>query len=119
MAQLEAWGGTPDKTLPSNPTEFAARACAMKNKYTKTKVTNNGQTMDEAVLNDEDFVWYLPAKNEIGNLVDSEYPLSGSYWSSTSEQNGEDEAYMFTAGGSTVLKPRSEVYKVRAVRKKN
>lgn len=119
MAQLEAWGGTPNKTLPSNPSEFAARACAMKNKYTKRQVTNNGQTMDEAVLDEEDFVWYLPAKNEIGYLVDSEYPLSGSYWSSTSEPSGEDEAYMFTVGGSTTLKPRSEVYKVRAVRKKN
>ena len=34
MAQIESWGGVPDKTLPANPSEFAARACAMKNKYT-------------------------------------------------------------------------------------
>lgn len=33
MAQIESWGGVPDKTLPANPSEFAARACAMKNKY--------------------------------------------------------------------------------------
>lgn len=30
MAQIESWGGVPDKTLPANPSEFAARACAMK-----------------------------------------------------------------------------------------
>lgn len=33
---LTNWGGTPDKELPLNPEEFAARSCSMKNKYHKT-----------------------------------------------------------------------------------
>lgn len=33
MRQLESWGGVPDKTLPTNPTEFAAAACAKKNPF--------------------------------------------------------------------------------------
>ena len=119
MAQLESWGGTPDKTLPTNPTEFAARACAMKNRYKKVQEESEGELIDLPVLDDDDFVWYLPAKNEIVNIIDAEYPMSGSYWTSTSEPNGEDEAYMFTVGGNTVLKPRNEGYKVRAIRKRN
>ena len=33
MRQLESWGGVPNKTLPTNPTEFAAAACAKKNPF--------------------------------------------------------------------------------------
>lgn len=118
MNQLEAWGGTPDKTLSTNPAEFAARACAMKNKYNKTSQTTNGQTIDTPVLKDENFVWFLPAKNEITAISDGLYPMTGIYWTSTSEPNGDNEAYIYTAGEGTELRSRSEIHKVRAARKK-
>lgn len=120
MAQLESWGGVPDKDLnTNNPTEFAARACAMKNKYNKTTDTTNGQTVDTPVLKEENFVWYLPAKNEIVQIVDSQYTMSGVYWTSTSEADGEEKAYIYTAGGNAdQLDLRKTKHNVRAVRKK-
>lgn len=120
MAQLESWGGVPDKDLnTNNPTEFAARACAMKNKYNKTTETTNGQTVDTPVLKEENFVWYLPAKNEIVQIVDSQYAMNGVYWTSTSEADGEEKAYIYTAGGNAdQLDLRKTKHKVRAVRKK-
>lgn len=120
MAQLESWGGVPDKDLnTNNPTEFAARACAMKNKYNKTTETTNGQTVDTPVLKEENFVWYLPAKNEIVQIVDSQYAMSGVYWTSTSEADGEEKAYIYTAGGNAdQLDLRKTEHNVRAVRKK-
>ena len=120
MAQLESWGGVPDKDLnTNNPTEFAARACAMKNKYNKTTETTNGQTVDTPVLKEENFVWYLPAKNEIVQIVDSQYAMSGVYWTSTSEADGEEKAYIYTAGGNAdQLDLRKTKHNVRAVRKK-
>ena len=120
MAQLESWGGVPDKDLnTNNPTEFAARACAMKNKYNKTTDTTNGQTVDTPVLKEENFVWYLPAKNEIVQIVDYQYTMSGVYWTSTSEADGEEKAYIYTAGGNAdQLDLRKTKHNVRAVRKK-
>lgn len=120
MAQLESWGGVPDKDLnTNNPTEFAARACAMKNKYNKTTETTNGQTVDTPVLKEENFVWYLPAKNEIVQIVDSQYAMDGVYWTSTSEADGEEKAYIYTAGGNAdQLDLRKTKHNVRAVRKK-
>ena len=117
MSQLESWGGTPDKTLPANPADFAARACVMKNKFNKEIQTNNGVSSDVVVLKDANFVWYLPAKNEITQIPDTQYPMNGTYWTSTSAPTGETQAYKYS-GGSTSLDNRSMSYKVRAVRKK-
>ena len=117
MSQLESWGGTPDKTLPANPADFAARACVMKNKFNKEIQTNNGVSSDVAVLKDANFVWYLPAKNEITQISDTQYPMNGTYWTSTSAPTGETQAYKYS-GGNTSLDSRSKSYKVRAIRVK-
>ena len=115
MNQLEAWGGVADKILPTNPTEFAARACAMKNKY-KVKVESNANgTVYRPVLEQNDIVWYLPAQNEASSMNDN---LSGDYWTSTAITNPGTTAYKYTAGGSTNPWDRNEVIHVRAVRKK-
>lgn len=115
MAQIESWGGVPDKTLPANPSEFAARACAMKNKY-KVKVESNANgTVYRPVLEQNDIVWYLPAQNEASSMNDN---LSGDYWTSTAITNPGTTAYKYTAGGSTNPWDRNKVIHVRAVRKK-
>lgn len=121
MAVLEQIGATPDKTLPTNPTEFAARACVMKNKYSKEVTMEQGQTVERAVLKEEDCNWYLPARNEVVKIKDDEYPLQSDkdYWTSTVPGGNDNEhAYKYTSKGATNLEIRSEVLHVRAVRKK-
>lgn len=119
MQRLESWGGVPDKTLPQNPTEFAARACAMKNKYNKTTKTQGGQTVEKPSLKEENLVWYLPAKNEAPSMADKQYSLNGDYWTSTAGGNNQT-AYKFTAGQTTADNTviRTKSLHVRAVRKK-
>lgn len=116
MAQIESWGGVPDKTLPANPSEFAARACAMKNKYSvQTETDITGNTVYIPVLDQANMVWYLPAQNEAANMNDN---LSGDYWTSTAITDPGTTAYKYTAGGSTNPWDRNKVIHVRAVRKK-
>lgn len=122
MAQIESWGGIPDNKLPTNPSEFAARACAMKNKYSVQVETDNltNNTVYRPVLDQANMVWYLPAQNEVANMevanmIDN---LSGDYWTSTAITDPGTTAYKYTAGGSTSPEDRNSVIHVRAVRKK-
>lgn len=116
MAQLEAWGGVPDKKLPTNPSEFAARSCAMKNKYSvQTEKDNLGNTVYRPVLNQADMVWYLPAQNEASSMSDN---LSGDYWTSTAIKEPGTTAIKYTAGSDTSAEDRNSILHVRAVRKK-
>lgn len=119
MQMLEEWGIKPDKELPTNPTIFAARTCALKNKFNKNVTQQSGQTIETPVLRNENLVWYLPARNEAPNMQDAEYPLSGDYWTSTAiitpDQNN---AYKYTVGASTQSEDRNSLLRVRAVRKK-
>ena len=115
MNQLESWGGVPDKTLPTNPTEFAARACAMKNKYRVETQTQQGNTVYRPVLDQANMVWYLPAQNEAANMNDN---LSGDYWTSTAITDPGTTAYKYTAGSSTSPEDRNSAIHVRAVRQK-
>lgn len=120
MQMLEEYGIKPDKTLPSNPTIFAARMCALKNKFNKDIRTEQGQQVEIAVLKEENLVWYLPAQNEIGQIKDDTYSLKDNYWTSTAAGgNDNEDAYKFTVGGgSTSLEKRNVNLHVRAVRKK-
>lgn len=116
MAQIESWGGVPDKTLPANPSEFAARACAMKNKYSvQTETDITGNTVYLPVLDQANMVWYLPAQNEAANMNDN---LSGDYWTSTAITDPGTTAYKYTVGGSTSPEGRDSAIHVRAVRQK-
>lgn len=116
MAQIESWGGVPDKTLPANPSEFAARACAMKNKYSvQTETDITGNTVYLPVLDQANMVWYLPAQNEAANMNDN---LSGDYWTSTAITDPGTTAYKYTVGGSTSREDRDRAIHVRAVRQK-
>lgn len=120
MQMIEEWGISPDQTLPSNPTEFAARTCALKNKFNKVVEYENGEPVERAVLNAENLVWYLPAQNEASNMKDdgTYTALSGDYWTSTAIDDNQN-AYKYIVGSSTSSELRRTPLKVRAVRQKS
>ncbi|WP_297144053.1 fimbrillin family protein [uncultured Prevotella sp.] len=118
MNQLKSWGGTPDKTLPTNPTEFAAAACAKKNPFGVKIKSDTGQNLYIPTLAKEDMVWYLPAKDEAPNMKDDLFKLSGNYWTSTAITDPGTTSYMYTAGGAVSPEHRNSIIQVRAVRKK-
>lgn len=99
----------------TNPSYNASIACMKLNSW------NIYEAQDEYLLRltneDANPSWYLPAKDEVSGITDSEYPLQGEYWSSTAE-NSNTNAYKYSAGGSTVLERRDVNLHVRAVRKK-
>lgn len=115
MAQLESWGGVPDKELPSNPQEFAAWACAVKNRFSVNSKTQSGQVIYVPVLEQADMVWYLPAQNEASSMSDN---LSGDYWTSTAITDPGTTAFKYTAGSVTSEENRNSILHVRAVRRK-
>ena len=123
MNQLESWGGKPDKTLPTNPSEFAAMACAKKNAYSlkieqrTDKITGKVEYSYIPTLAKEDMVWYLPAQDEAPNMKDDLFNLSGNYWTSTAITDPGTTSYKYTAGGAVSPEDRNSVIHVRAVRK--
>ena len=117
MEMFEEWGITPDKDLPTNPTIFAARTCALKNKFNKEITTDQGQTVERAVLYPENLKWYLPAQNQAPDMKDEQYLLQGEYWTSTGISDNQN-AYKYTVGGSTSAVDRNTSLRVRAVRDK-
>lgn len=118
MRQLESWGGVPDKTLPTNPTEFAAAACAKKNPFGVSVESKDGQNLYVPTLAQSDMVWYLPAKDEAPNMLDELYPLSGNYWTSTAITDPGTTSYKYTVGASASPEDRNNIIHVRAVRKR-
>lgn len=118
MRQLESWGGVPDKTLPTNPTEFAAAACAKKNPFGVSVESKDGQNLYVPTLSQSDLVWYLPAQDEAPNMVDGIYPLSGNYWTSTAITDPGTTSYKYTVGASASPEDRNNFIHVRAVRKR-
>lgn len=118
MSQLESWGGRPDKPLPTNPTEFAAAACAKKNPFGVKTQTEQGTTVYVPTLSQKDMVWYLPAQEEAPNMKDDLFNLSGNYWTSTAITDPGTTSYKYTAGGAVSPEDRNSVIHVRAVRKR-
>lgn len=121
MAQLEEWGGKPDKKLEQNPAEYAARMCTMKNKFNKEKIAQEGNNVAyRPVLKRENLVWYLPAKNEFSMVVDNDHPLNGNYWTSTASEIAHDNenSYKYLNNSGASLNIRTDKFHVRAVRKK-
>ena len=120
MQLLERWGGIPDKTLPTNPTEFAVRAAVMKNKFNKEVKTTADGPIERPVLKAANLVWYLPAKDEYSKIKDYDYQLSGDYWTSTASEVAHDNenSYKYLYGSGASLQKRTTLLNVRAVRKR-
>ena len=123
MAQLEEWGGKPDKKLEQNPAEYAARLCTMKNKFNKELIGEDNITGNKTyrpVLKRENLVWYLPAKNEFSMVVDNDHPLKGNYWTSTASEieHDNENSYKYLNNSGASLNIRTDKFHVRAVRKK-
>lgn len=120
MAQLKEWGGVPDKELPENPAEYAARMCILKNKFNKEEIASEGSKKTyRPVLKRENLVWYLPSKNEFSMVVDNEYPLNGTYWTSTASEvaNDNENSYKYLQNSGPSLEKRTNLHSIRAVRK--
>lgn len=116
IARLERYGCTPDKELPTNPSDFAAKSCVLKNKFTKKTESQNGVSVDIPVL--INLEWYLPAKTEAPNMEDETYPLNGIYWTSTALQGSSEQSYIYSNGNSESTDKRDAIHNVRAVRQK-
>ena len=116
IARLERYGCTPDKELPTNPSDFAAKSCVLKNKFTKKTESQNDVSVDIPVL--INLEWYLPAKTEAPNMEDETYPLNGIYWTSTVLQGSSEQSYIYSNGNSESTDKRDVIHNVRAVRQK-
>lgn len=101
---------------------FAAKMAVMRNKFNVEKreqKDTEGNTVIFYVpyIEENDIVWYLPASNEQKGITDIEYPLSGTYWSSTAADDNT-HAYVYSSGSEPVIGERMATHKIRAARRK-
>mgnify|MGYP002672942282 FL=1 len=101
---------------------FAAKMAVMKNKFNVEKREQKDHEGNKVIfyvpdIEENDIVWYLPASNEQMRITDTEYPLSGTYWSSTAADDNTN-AYIYSSGSSSVENGRMATHKIRAARKK-
>ena len=101
---------------------FAAKMAVMRNKFNVEKreqKDTDGNTVIFYVpyIEENDIVWYLPASNEQKGITDTEYPLSGTYWSSTAADDNT-HAYVYSSGSEPVIGERMATHKIRAARRK-
>lgn len=101
---------------------YAAKVAIMKNKFTKeTKTQSSAGTeveYDVPVINESDVVWYLPVAAEYRQHADTQYPLSGTYWTSLAiDDNVNAVAYIAGADADTGNMQRTNEYRIRCARK--
>lgn len=103
--------------------DYAAKDCAMLNKFGKEVQEQNGEKTDIAVYSS--YAWYLPAKDEVAGIKDDDYPLNGDYWTSTAVASTEgitdysELAWKYNAGSpnNPATDKRTVQHNVRCVRK--
>ncbi len=101
---------------------FAAKMAVMKNKFNIEKREQKDPEGNKVIfyvpdIEENDIVWYLPASNEQKGITDTEYPLSGTYWSSTAADDNT-HAYVYSSSGESVIGERMATHKIRAARRK-
>lgn len=118
-ATLKSWGYvvTEESGENENVSEYAALMCLKKNRFYAETREQGGQTITAPVIEERDIKWYLPASGQFP-MEDSEYPLTGDYWTSTAVA-GSEHAYKYTVGSGASQDDRASVLKVRAVRVRN
>ena len=100
-------------TIPNNN---ASIYCMKLNSWNIISIQNNTMLTLTSDSNTPD--WYLPARNEVTDINDTEYPLNGEYWTSTAA-NDNQNAFMYSAeSGTTAIEQRDQLLHVRAVRKR-
>lgn len=101
------------------PTENASIACMKLNSWNIISISSTDGTQQMLTLTSDSNLpdWYLPARNEVNGIKDSDYALNGEYWTSTAA-NDNQHAYKYNASGSITQDTRDKVLNVRAVRKK-
>lgn len=100
---------------------FAAKVALMKNKFTKTvKTESSGGTTisyDVPVISYDDIVWYLPVTAEYAAMSSSNFPLSGTYWTSEAVKDNV-RAIKYTIGDNAGTQElRTEPLRIRCARK--
>ena len=93
----------------------------MKNKFTKTvKTESSGGSSVEyevPVINYSDIVWYLPVAEEYKKMTSSDFPLSGTYWTSEAVKDNV-RAIKYTVGdGVGAQDLRTSMFRIRCARK--
>ena len=101
---------------------FAAKMAVMRNKFNVEKREQKDPEGNKVIfyvpdIEEKDIVWYLPASNEQKGITDIEYPLSGTYWSSTAADDNT-HAYVYSSSGESVIGERMATHKIRAARRK-
>ena len=101
---------------------FAAKMAVMRNKFNIEKREQKDPDGNKVIfyvpdIEENDIVWYLPASNEQKGITDTEYPLSGTYWSSTAADDNT-HAYVYSSSGESVIGERMATHKIRAARRK-
>lgn len=101
---------------------FAAKMAVMRNKFNIEKREQKDPEGNKVIfyvpdIEENDIVWYLPASNEQKGITDTEYPLSGTYWSSTAADDNT-HAYVYSSSGESVIGERMATHKIRAARRK-
>ena len=101
---------------------FAAKMAVMRNKFNIEKREQKDPEGNKVIfyvpdIEGNDIVWYLPASNEQKGITDTEYPLSGTYWSSTAADDNT-HAYVYSSSGESVIGERMATHKIRAARRK-
>lgn len=100
---------------------FAAKVALMKNKFTKTvKTESSGGTTisyDVPVISYDDIVWYLPVTAEYAAMSSSNFPLSGTYWTSEAVKDNV-RAIKYTIGDNAGTQElRTKPLRIRCARK--
>lgn len=101
------------------PTDNASIACMKLNSWNIISISSTDGTQQMLTLTSDSNLpdWYLPARNEVNGIKDSDYALNGEYWTSTAA-NDNQHAYKYNASGSITQDTRDKELNVRAVRKK-
>jgi len=98
----------------NNMTSAALGYVLKKNKYNLLKIEkkdgSNIQIAESVLIDVDNIKWFLPAKDQLLYPPIQGDPWIGEYWSSTPDENSEDNK-IFTSSGSA---GRMEVRKIRA-----
>ncbi len=116
------WGYeiTSDTGSNEQTDDYAALIALKCNPFTVSKTTSSGTTAYKVKIAEEDIKWFLPAPEQF-ICGDTDYPMSGSYWSSQADDSPNAFAVM-NLGGNPSAAPtptsqsRDTKYKVRALR---